>query len=90
MKCKVTPSMSINSKCYNVWAVIEKNVPGRSGGKVLSAYCTCTAGMFGTCNHVAGLLFRIEHAVKTGETEFQKPASNQCGMCQKESQCYRW
>ena len=40
----------------------------------MSAYCTCTAGMLGSCNHIAGVLFRVEHAVKTGMT---KPASTQ-------------
>ena len=28
--------------------------------------------MLGTCNHIAGLLVRIEHAVKTGLTELSK------------------
>ncbi|KAH3788554.1 hypothetical protein DPMN_166699 [Dreissena polymorpha] len=35
----------------------------------LAAYCLCTAGMLGACNHVAGLLFRVEYAVKTGATQ---------------------
>ncbi|KAH3796763.1 hypothetical protein DPMN_150334 [Dreissena polymorpha] len=38
-------------------------------GEIISAYCTCTAGMYGTSNHIAGLLFRCEHAVKTGATK---------------------
>ena len=38
------------------------------GGEIFSAYCSCTAGMYGTCNHIAGLLFSCEHAVKTGQT----------------------
>ncbi|XP_045161885.2 uncharacterized protein LOC123526703 [Mercenaria mercenaria] len=68
LKTKVTPSMSINSKAYDVWAVIRKDTQQTPGGEILSAYCTCTAGMLGTCNHVAGMLFKIEHATKTGET----------------------
>ena len=32
------------------------------------AYCSCTAGLLGSCNHVAGMLFRIEAAVITGVT----------------------
>ena len=31
-----------------------------------------TADMLGSCNHIAGVLFRMEHAVKTGLT---RPAS---------------
>ncbi|KAH3823792.1 hypothetical protein DPMN_125614 [Dreissena polymorpha] len=38
------------------------------GGQVLQAYCSCTVGMLGSCNHIAGVLFRIEEAVKTGQT----------------------
>ena len=53
LKTKVTPSQAINSKCYDVWAVIEKDQADRPGGKIMSAYCTCTAGMSGSCNHVA-------------------------------------
>ena len=31
-----------------------------------SAYCTCTTEILGTCNHVTGILFRIENVVQTG------------------------
>ena len=37
-----------------------------SGGEIKSAYCTCTAGHIESCNHVAGLLFRVQAAVLTG------------------------
>ena len=33
---------------------------------ILSAYCTCIAGILGSCHHVAGLLFRVEAAVLIG------------------------
>ena len=33
------------------------------GGAIVSAYCTWTAGLLGSCNHVADLLFRVEAAV---------------------------
>ena len=59
LKAKVTPSQSINNKYYQTWAIVEKDLLLRPGGKILSSYCTCTAGMLGTCNHVAGLLFRF-------------------------------
>lgn len=72
IKTKVTPSQAINNKCYDVWAVLEKDCTDRPGGKVLSAYCTCTAGMLGSCNHMAGLLFRVEHAISTGESSASK------------------
>ena len=63
LKCKVIPSQRINSKPYDVWAVVQKNKPNEPGGYIHSAYCTCTPGILGTCNHVTGVLFRIENAV---------------------------
>ena len=68
MKCKLIPSQCINSKPYDVWAVVQKNKPNESGGYIHSAYCTCTAGILGTYNHVTGMLFGIENAVQTGLT----------------------
>ena len=54
-------------KQYNVWVVCCKDLVGSSiGDNILSAYCTCTTGLYGTCNHVAGVLFRVEAAILTG------------------------
>ena len=78
VKVKVTPSQAVNNKPYDVWIVIRKDNGDVPGGQILSAYCTCTAGMLGSCNHIAGALFRIEHAVKTGIT---KPTSTS-QLCQ--------
>ena len=36
------------------------------GGEILSTYCTCTAWLYGSCNHVTGLLFRVKADVLTG------------------------
>ncbi|XP_046333004.2 uncharacterized protein LOC124115889 [Haliotis rufescens] len=69
LKAKVMPSMSLNSPAYAVWAAIAKESGTQAGGRVLSAYCTCTAGMLGSCNHISGLLFRVEAAVVTGATD---------------------
>jgi hypothetical protein len=69
LRAKVTPSQSVNQKDYDVWVAVKKDSKSGPGGQVLSAYCTCTAGMLGTCNHVTGLLFRVEHAIKTGATD---------------------
>lgn len=66
VKCKVTPSQRTSSTPYNVWAAIKKENPG---GEVASAYCSCTAGLLGSCNHVAAILFRIEAAVSSGVTK---------------------
>ena len=52
----VVPSHRVKSKPYDVWALIEKDseIPG---GNVKSAYCSCVAGLVGTCNHVVAMLF---------------------------------
>ena len=72
LKAKVTPSQAVNNKPYDCWIIIKKDVGDIPGGQIMSAYCTCTAGMLGSCNHIAGVLLRIEHAVKMGMT---KPTS---------------
>ena len=57
---------TITFYCYNVCAAVHTNNPG---GKIHSAYCTCTAGLLGSCNHVTGMLFRVEAAVSSGITK---------------------
>ena len=47
---------------------LKKDHVDEVGGEIISAYCTCTAGPLRCCNHVAGLLFRIEAAVLIGVT----------------------
>ena len=69
LKNKVTPSHNTSKTPYNVWCLIVKDMPGKEGGKVLSAYCSCTAGLLGSCNHVVALLFRVEAAVSEGFTK---------------------
>ncbi|XP_047130217.2 uncharacterized protein LOC124810062 [Hydra vulgaris] len=65
-KTKCMPSQRVNMKQYDVWIIVRKDKGNIIGGEVKNAYCTCTAGLLGSCNHVAGLLFRIESAVITG------------------------
>ena len=69
LKCKVTPSQRISSKPYDVWAFVEKNTNEKAGGTIKHCYCTCTASLHGACNHIVGLLFRVESAVFTGVTK---------------------
>ena len=67
-RTKCVPSQRLNMKMYDVWAVVKKDKDNEPGGEILSAYCTCTAGLLGSCNHVAGMLFRVEAAVLSGAT----------------------
>ncbi|XP_066934311.1 uncharacterized protein [Clytia hemisphaerica] len=69
LKAKCVPSQRLNNKQYDVWCVVEKKTKTDTGGKIMAGYCTCTAGLLGSCNHVAGLLFRVEAAVLQGITQ---------------------
>ena len=53
-------------KQCDVWVICRKNKGGFIGGEILAGFCTCTAGLLESCNHVAGLLFRVEAALLTG------------------------
>ena len=72
LKCKVVPSQRTSTKPYEVWAIIEKDLEDKPGGKIYSAYCTCTAGLHGGCNHIVAMLFKIESAAATGATNPSK------------------
>ncbi len=66
LSVRVSPTMRTTMPDYQVWAAVEKDSKSVPGGRIHSAYCTCPVGLHGTCNHVAGLLFRIESAVRAG------------------------
>ena len=55
-------------KLYDVWALVKKDFKYEVDGAMLSVYCTCIAALLGSCNHVAGLLFRVEPAALIGVT----------------------
>ena len=78
MATKVTPTMRLRQPPYEVWAIVEKDKANQIGGKIYSAYCTCTAGLQGSCNHVLGLLFRAEAAASAGLTN-PSCTSKPCG-----------
>ncbi|XP_052074117.1 uncharacterized protein LOC127712000 [Mytilus californianus] len=61
LRAKCVPSQKIKEEEHDVWVCVEK-----ATGEIGSSYCTCTAGLGRTCNHVAGLLFRVEAANKLG------------------------
>ena len=66
LKTKCVPSQRVLMKQYDVWVICLKNKGHFIGWEILAGYCTCTAGLLGSCNHVAGLLFRVEAAVLSG------------------------
>ena len=56
----------VKSKIYTVRLFIKDN------GEVHTAYCICHAGLAGTCNHIAGLLYALEEFVRLGLQEESK------------------
>ena len=65
-RIKTIPTSFI--KTYDEWVHVTKDFKFEVGGVISSAYCTCTTGLSGSCNHVASLLFRVEAAVLIGVT----------------------
>ena len=59
LKSNVVPSQRVNNKLYDVWAILQKDTVDKPGGDILSAHCTCTAGLQGSCNHIVEMLFRM-------------------------------
>ena len=57
---KVLPSMR-KDRVYAVTIVIQE-----SNCSVSTAYCTCTAGLSGCCNHVTGTLYCLEDYIHQG------------------------
>ena len=57
LKCHVVPSQKVSSKPYHNWTVVVKYVDSDfPSGTIKTAYCTCTAGLGGSCNHVTAFL----------------------------------
>ncbi|XP_078655658.1 uncharacterized protein LOC144902231 [Branchiostoma floridae x Branchiostoma belcheri] len=61
LKATCTPSQSIRNIPHAGWVAVEKK-----SGRILSAYCSCFAGLGSTCNHIAALLFKLDHAFMVG------------------------
>lgn len=73
LKSESRPSQKINNVPHKIWVCVNKTT-----GTIESAYCTCFAGLGSTCNHVAALLFKVEHAWKNGLTLEVSPTSKEC------------
>ena len=65
MTCTVLPSMR-KDRTYQVR--VSCTVPARAdvSTDVRAAYCICPAGLAGSCNHVAALLYGLEDFVRSG------------------------
>ena len=61
-KTSVLPSQKVSCAPHTVWILIDKS------GTILTAYCSCTAGLSRCCNHVIAALYKINFAVSEGLT----------------------
>ena len=48
----------LNEKPLTPWVIVEE------GGKIISAYCNCVAGLGECCSHIASLLWAVESGVR--------------------------
>ena len=62
VRAKVLPSM-VKNKMYSVTLCLRNN------GDVHVALCVCPAGLAGSCNHVAALIYALEEFVRLGLRE---------------------
>ncbi|XP_031334306.1 uncharacterized protein LOC116164293 [Photinus pyralis] len=58
---EVIHSQRLNLPPVSLWCVVKNN------GEVLTAHCTCTAGLGECCSHVGAALFAVEAAVRDTE-----------------------
>eukprot|EP00794_Sanderia_malayensis_P002409 gene2409-2777_t len=61
-KSSVLPSQKVSCPPHTNWILVDKS------GFVLTAYCSCTAGLSRCCNHVIAVLYKINFAVFEGLT----------------------
>ena len=72
VRCKVLPSMR-RTQLYRARILLRRE------GFVEVAYCVCTAGLAGCCNHTAALLYALEEFVRIGlREEPESPTSRLC------------
>ena len=61
-KTVVMPSQRLNDDKHLVWILFDKS------GNIITAHCSCTAGMSQCCNHIVAALYKIEFANENGLT----------------------
>ncbi|XP_070557252.1 uncharacterized protein [Ptychodera flava] len=63
LKANCCHTMKIGDVPHTVWICVLKKT-----GDIKSAYCSCTAGLGCSCIHITAMFFRVEAAVRTGQT----------------------
>lgn len=62
LKSHVCPSQRLRNDAYRVTIFVE----GKKDPKILSSWCTCTAGAGEVCNHVIAVLYKVNYAHQNG------------------------
>ena len=61
LKGCVSPSQKIRDDPHKVWVCLEDT---KKDCKILTSWCTCTAGTAEVCNHVIALMYKVNFAYK--------------------------
>ena len=61
LKGCVLPSQKIRDDPHKVWVCLEGT---KNDCKILTSWCTCTAGTAEVCNHVIALMYKVNFAYK--------------------------
>ena len=59
LKGCVSPSQKIRDNPHKVWVCLEGT---NSDCKIVTSWCTCTAGTAEVCNHVIALMYKVKFA----------------------------
>ena len=60
---QVKHSQRLSETPTATWIITE------AGGKIVSAFCNCMAGLVECCSHVGAMLFYVEVAVRLSESK---------------------
>ena len=61
LKGCVSPSQKVRDDPHKVWVCLEGT---KSDCKIVTSWCTCTAGTAEVCNHVIALMYKVNFAYK--------------------------
>ncbi|XP_065909342.1 uncharacterized protein [Dysidea avara] len=64
LKALVNPSQKTPDQAHKAWVILQK-----ADAEVITAHCTCKAGLGEVCSHIAAILFKVETAVRLGLTK---------------------
>lgn len=75
LKNECMPSERVNDPPHKVWMTYSKTIL-----KITAAFCTCAAGLNQNCNHICGMLFRMQEVSESERVEELEPVTSR--LCQ--------